>query len=73
MAQVIIYKTADGVAVIHPTDEALSLMGIYELADKDVPTGSPYKIIDISELPTDRAFRGAWVIEETTLTDGVGA
>ena len=32
MTQAIIYKTADGVAVIHPTAEALALYGIEAIA-----------------------------------------
>jgi hypothetical protein len=30
------------------------------LADKDVPAGVLYKIIDASELPTDRSTRNFW-------------
>ena len=32
-----------------------------------------YKIIDADDLPTDRYFRNAWDIDESELTDGVGA
>lgn len=70
----IIYKNeSGGVAILHPTDEALSFMTIDEIAKKDVPTGLPYKIVEDSEIPTDRTFRDAWTVGETTLTDGVGA
>jgi hypothetical protein len=31
-----------------------------ELAVKDVPSGKPYKIVDGSEIPSDRTFRNAW-------------
>ena len=69
----IIYKNENGgVSIIHPTDEALSFMSIDEIALKDVPTGLPYKIVDDSEIPTDRTFRDAWTVDEATLTDGVG-
>lgn len=69
----IIYKNeSGGVAILHPTNEALSLMSIDEIAKKDVPTGLPYKIVDDSEVPTDRTFRDAWTVDEATLTDGVG-
>jgi hypothetical protein len=37
---------------------------IEELAAKDVPSGAPYKIVDISEVPSDRTFRNAWEYEE---------
>ena len=69
----IIYTNEDGsLAIIHPTQEALQLFPIDEIAKKDVPTGLPYKIVDDSEIPTDRTFRNAWTVDEATLTDGVG-
>lgn len=46
---------------------------IEEIAAKDVPTGKKYKIVDDSDIPTDRAFRDAWTVDEADLTDGVGA
>ena len=70
----IIYKNEnDGVSIITPTPEALKHMTINEIALKDVPTGLPFAIVADSEIPTDRTFRDAWVIDEATLTDGVGA
>ena len=70
----IIYKNEDGgISVITPTPESLKSMTIEEISQKDVPTGLPYKIVEDSEIPEDRTFRGAWVIDESTLTDGVGA
>lgn len=70
----IIYKNDDGgVAVIIPTPEALALYGIEAIAQKDVPAGKPYKIVDANEIPTDRTFRAAWTVDEADLTDGVGA
>ena len=69
----IIYKNeSGGVSILHPTEEALSFMTIDEIAKKDVPTGLSYKIVDDSEIPTDRTFRDAWTVDEATLTDGVG-
>jgi hypothetical protein len=74
MNQVIIYKQDNGVlAVIHPTVEALELYGIEAIAAKDVPAGKPYKIVDASEIPTDRSQRNAWTVDDAELTDGVGA
>ena len=35
-----------------------------ELAAKDVPAGKPYKIVDGSEIPSDRTFRNAWEYQE---------
>ena len=55
----IIYQTIDGgVAVIVPSFNWGGT--IEELAAKDVPTGRPYKIVDASEVPSDRIFRNAW-------------
>jgi hypothetical protein len=31
-----------------------------------------YKIIDASEIPTDRSNRAAWTVDEADLTDGFG-
>jgi hypothetical protein len=58
MNQRIIYPTNEGVAVIVPADECG--LTIEEIAAKDVPAGKPYQIVDVSEIPEDRTFRGAW-------------
>jgi len=69
----IIYKNTDGtISIITPTEEALNSMTIEQIAKKDVPTGLKYKIVDVSEIPSDREFRNAWTIDDTELTDGVG-
>jgi hypothetical protein len=61
MNQRIIYPNDDGgVAIIIPTEEYLETHTIEELAAKDVPEGKPYKIVDVSDIPTDRTFRNAW-------------
>jgi len=44
-----------------------------ELAQKDVPRGLKYKIVEDSVILIDRTFRGAWEVDEAELTDGVGA
>ena len=59
MNQRIIYPTDNGgVAIIVPTIECG--LSIEEIAQKDVPTGTPYKIVDVTDIPSDRTFRGAW-------------
>ena len=73
----IIYKKnetsiSSDVRIIVPTPEALQSMTIEQIAKKDVPTGFKYKIVDVSEISSDRTFRNAWTIDETELTDGVG-
>jgi hypothetical protein len=58
MNQRIIYPTDDGgVAIIIPADCGLT---IEEIAAKDVPSGKPFKIVDVADIPTDRTFRDAW-------------
>jgi hypothetical protein len=58
MNQRIIYPTDDGgVAIIVPADCGLTLE---QIAAKDVPAGKPYEIVDVSDIPSDRTFRGAW-------------
>ena len=67
----IIYKQANGtVAIIIPANKETRTVD--EIAKKDVPTGLPYKIVDVSEISSDRTFRDAWDIDEAELTDGVG-
>ena len=57
--QRIIYTNTDGtVAVIVPTGE----LPIEEVAAKDVPAGLAYEIVTADEVPSDRTFRGAWVM-----------
>ena len=72
--KMIIYKKDDGgVAIVITTNEGLEkLGGIDNLAKRDVPTGKKYKIVDKSEISSDRTFRNAWEIDESELTDGVG-
>ena len=71
MNQRIIYETEEGgVAVIIPASECEHT--IEEIAAKDVPSGKPYKIVEEADVPSDRTFRDAWEVDETTLTDGVG-
>lgn len=50
-----------GVSIIIPADCGLT---IEQIAEKDVPVGTPYKIIDADEVPSDRTFRDAWEYSE---------
>jgi len=59
MNQRIIYPTDDGgVAVIVPVPDCG--LTIEEIAAKDVPSGKPFQIVDVSDIPTNRTFRNAW-------------
>jgi hypothetical protein len=57
----IIYKNLDNsISIIVPSPEALQSMTIEQIALKDVPANTPYKIVNVSEIPNDRTFRNAW-------------
>lgn len=74
MTKRILYKTDEGgVAVVIPSTEAIEKYGIEAIALKDVPSGKAFKIVEASDIPSDRTFRAAWEVDESTLTDGVGA
>ena len=63
MNQRIIYPTDEGgVAIIVPAPECG--LTIEQIAAKDVPAGKPYKIIDVTDVPSDRTFRNAWEYSE---------
>jgi hypothetical protein len=74
----IVYLQDDGVvAIITPilkdiNPETNKVWTVEEIAKKDVPTGYKYKIVEDSDIPTDRTFRSAWTVAESNLTDGVG-
>ena len=70
MGKRIIYKNTDGtIGIIIPADCGLT---VEQIAQKDVPTGLNYKIVDVSDISSDRTFRNAWTIDDAELTDGVG-
>lgn len=61
----IIYPNNEGgVDIIFPSPEYMETHTIEELAAKDVPAGKPYKIVDVSDIPSDRTFRNAWEYSE---------
>jgi hypothetical protein len=58
----IIYQSDDGgVCIIVPSPDCG--LTIEQIAAKDVPAGKAYKIVDVSDIPTDRTFRNAWEME----------
>ena len=63
MNQLIIYPNDNsGVSILTPAPDCG--LTIEEIAAKDVPTGKPYKIVDVADIPTDRTFRNAWEYQE---------
>lgn len=76
MEKVIVYQNellngSLGVALLFPTPKCLQQHTIEEIAEKDVPAGRPYKIMDTSALP-DNTFFEAWEVDEADLSDGTG-
>ncbi|MBV5344054.1 MAG: hypothetical protein JZU63_00170 [Rhodoferax sp.] len=71
MKIIIFLQDNGGVSVIIP---ALNCgLTVEQIALKDVPFGKPFKIINASDLPADRASRNAWTVDAADLTDGIGA
>jgi hypothetical protein len=59
MTKRIIYPTPDGgVAIIIPAPDCG--LTIEQIAQKDVPAGVEYQIVDVADIPEDRTFRAAW-------------
>ncbi len=55
----IIYPRPDGgVDIVVPTSD--SGMTIEQIVARVVPPNTPYKIVDVSDIPEDRTFRNAW-------------
>lgn len=62
MKRIIYSNNEGGVSILIPSPNWIGT--IEELASKDVPAGKPYKIVDMSEIPSDRTFRNAWEYQE---------
>jgi len=57
----IIYPNDEGgVSILVPSTSCPSIDRMIQ----DVPEGKPYQIVNMSEIPTDRAYRNAWTFEE---------
>jgi hypothetical protein len=66
--KLIIYPNDNGgICILTPAPECgLSLA---EIAQKDVPSGKPHKIIDAADIPATRDFRDAWTADFTEVTE----
>jgi hypothetical protein len=56
--RIIFPSEEDGIAVLIPAPECE--LTLEEIAAKDVPSGLPYLIVDVADIPADRTFRAAW-------------
>ena len=59
MSKVILFPQENGNVAVMASTGALS---VEETAKKDVPTGTPYLIVNASELPVD-VPQEAWVVD----------
>lgn len=71
----IVYENPDKtLVVLTPAEEFVEKHGLEAIAKKDTPAGLPYWIVEDSEIPTDRTFRDAWVVDPNWgAPQGVGA
>ena len=70
MNKVIVYPNEDGgICVVYPAPGCN--LSIVEIARKDVPSGVPYLIVDVSELPADHTFFDAFTADFSS-PDGYG-
>jgi hypothetical protein len=53
----IIYPADNTIAVIIPCTDTIP---IFEIARKDVPSGVPFLIVSVDDIPSDRTYRSAW-------------
>jgi hypothetical protein len=61
-----------GVSVIVPAPNCG--LSIEEIARKDVPGGNtPYWIVDVADIPSDRVFRNAWTVDQSVPPTGIKA
>ena len=69
----IVYKNQNGViSVFTPTQEALELLTLEQIAQRVVPNSVPYWIVDPSAIPSDRTFRDAWELYENEIGEPNG-
>lgn len=62
----IIYPNSEGgISIITPT----GALPVEDVAQKDVPAGTPYLIVEDDVIPSDRSFRDAWETDFSSVTD----
>ena len=58
MKRILFPNDDGGISILVPIESV-------EVAMKDIPSGKPYLIVDVADIPTDRSFRNAWVADFT--------
>lgn len=69
--RIIYQKSGSTATILIPCECGLTLE---QIGKKDVPTGVPFWIVDATDIPSDRAFRDAWELDEAAMgvPDGYG-
>ena len=67
MTRIIFPNSDGGISVISPTGK----LPIADVAQKDVPAGTPYLVVEDDVVPSDRTFRNAWEADFSN-PDGYG-
>jgi len=61
----IVFRNPDNsVGIISPVSSVVEEYGLTALAEKDVPAGFPFWIVEDSQIPLDRTFRDAWEVPQ---------
>lgn len=64
MNQRILYTNSEGgLSIIIPAPGVV----IETVIATSVPLGTPYQVVDVSQIPSDRSFRGAWERSGSTI------
>lgn len=73
MSKIIVTEdSSERITFIHPSEESLTFYEITQIAEKDVPDGDPFWIIDSEDVPTDRTFYHAWELDKEKLGEPHG-
>lgn len=62
----IVFENAEGGVSITPVHDILS---VEEWANIIVPPGVSWKLVEAADIPADRAFRNAWMLDETLIKE----
>jgi hypothetical protein len=69
MEKRILHSNPDNtISIVIPSND----MSAEDVAKKDIPAGTPYWIVDVSEIPSDREFRNAWELDFSALGEPDG-
>lgn len=60
--RIIFQNDEGGISIVVPAPG--TGLTLQEVIEKSVPHGVPYKIVNESDIPSDRTFRNAWEFQE---------